>query len=332
MKVKILTESELRQLITVDSEAADAIEAAFTWLAEGKVTMPPIMHISIPENNGDVDIKSAYVQGLDRFAVKMGAGFFDNHKLGLPNSPAMMVVLSAKTGFAEAVLLDNAYLTDVRTGAAGAVVAKHLAPSHVHTAGVIGTGAQGRYQMQALKQVRDYQRLIVFDLDEEALKRYVQEIAPVLGVEVVAAQGPQQVVEKSQVVVTSTPAKSPYIESEWLHPGLHLTCMGADLPDKGELFPEVLGRVDLLVCDRKSQCFSMGELHHGLEAGIINKDSTIFELGEITSGRVPGRRSEAQITVCDLTGTGVQDTAIAVLALRKADEQKIGVEIDMGFD
>jgi len=332
MKVTILTEAELRKLVTVNHEAITAIEAAFTWLAEGRVSMPPIMHISIPENNGDVDIKAAYVQGLERFAVKMGAGFFDNHQLGLPNSPAMMVVLSAQTGFAEAVLLDNAYLTDVRTGAAGAVAAKHLAPSIVHTAGVIGTGAQGRYQMQALKQVRDYQRLIAFDLNKDSLKRYVHEMAPVLGVEVVAANGPQQVVEKSQVVVTSTPSKSPYVKPEWLHPGMHLTCMGADLPDKGELFPAALDRIDLLVCDRKTQCFEMGELHNGIEAGVIDTDSTIFELGEVTSGKVPGRQTENQITFCDLTGTGVQDTAIAILALRKADEKKMGVKIDVGFD
>jgi len=332
MKVKILTESELRQLVTVNSEAVTAIETAFTWLAEGNVDMPPIMHISVPENNGDVDIKAAYVRGLESFAVKMGAGFFDNHRLGLPNSPAMMVVISARTGFAEAILLDNAYLTDVRTGAAGAVAAKHLAPVSVHTAGVIGTGAQGRYQMQALKQVRDYQRLMAYDLNNDSLQRYVREMAPLLDVEVVAADGPQQVVEKSQAVVTSTPSKSPYLKPEWLHPGMHLTCMGADLPDKGELFPAALGRVDLLVCDRKSQCFTMGELHHGLEAGVISEDSTIFELGEVTSGRVPGRQTEDQITFCDLTGTGVQDTAIAVLALRKADEKKMGAEIDIGFE
>jgi ornithine cyclodeaminase len=262
----------------------------------------------------------------------MGAGFFDNHRLGLPNSPAMMVVLSAKTGFAEAVLLDNAYLTDVRTGAAGAVAAKHLSPDQVHTAGVIGTGAQGRYQMQALKQVRDYQRLMAFDLNADSLQQYVKEMAPLLGVEVIAASGPQEVVETSQAVVTSTPSRTPYLKPEWLHPGMHLTCMGADLPGKGELMPEALGRIDLLVCDRKTQCFAMGELHNGLEAGVITEDAAIFELGEVTSGKVPGRRNADQITFCDLTGTGVQDTAIAALALRKAAENKMGHDINIGFD
>lgn len=332
MQVKILTESELRQLVTVDEQAIAAIESAFNWLAEDRVEMPPIMHISVPENNGDVDIKAAYVRGLDRFAVKMGAGFFDNHRLGLPNSPAMMVVLSAKTGFAEAVLLDNGYLTDVRTGAAGAVAAKHLSPDQVLTAGVIGTGAQGRYQMHALKQVRDYKRLMAFDLNADSLKQYVKEMAPFLGVDVIAAAGPQEVVETSQVLVTSTPSRTPYVEPEWLHPGMHLTCMGADLPGKGELIPEALDRIDILVCDRKAQCFAMGELRNGLEAGVITENAAIFELGEVTSGKVPGRQSADQITFCDLTGTGVQDTAIAELALHKAAENKIGHDINIGFD
>ncbi|UCH21883.1 MAG: cyclodeaminase [Deltaproteobacteria bacterium] len=331
MKVRILTEKELRRSISVNQEALAAIEEAFSWLAEGKATMPPIMHIEVPEYKGDVDIKSAYVLGLESFAVKLGAGFFENYRLGLPNSPAMMVVLSAKTGFAEAVLLDNAYLTDVRTGAAGAVVAKHLARASIESAGVIGAGAQGRYQMMGLKVVRDFKRLLAYDTDADRLAQYKQEMEPVLGVEVIAAADASEVVKESDAVVTSTPSRTPYLKPEWLHPGLHITAMGADLPDKQELDPEVLRLADLLVCDRKAQCFSMGELHHGLTTGILSEDSDITELGEITSGRAPGRQNDDQITLCDLTGTGVQDTAIACLALHKAIENGLGVEIDLGL-
>jgi len=329
MKVKVLTEKELRQAVRVDQEVVDTVEKAFTWLAEDKVEMPPIMHISVAENNGDVDIKAAYVRGLDRFAVKMGAGFFENYRLGLPNSPAMMVVLSAKTGFAEAVLLDNAYLTDVRTGAAGAVVAKHLARRDIETAGVIGAGAQGRYQMMGLKTVRDFKRLLVYDTDAGRLDAYVREMGPVLNVAVTAAPDVATVVKECDAVVTSTPSSKPYLRSEWPRPGLHITAMGADLPGKGELMPEVLAKADILVCDRKSQCFQMGELHNGLQAGVITEDSAITELGEITAGRKPARQNDQQITVCDLTGTGVQDTAIADLALKKAAELGLGVDIDI---
>lgn len=328
MKVTVLNEAELRKCVTVDHEVIRVIEDAFTWLADGKAAMPPIMHIAVPENKGDVDIKSAHVHGLDSVAVKLGAGFFENYRIGLPNATAMVVLLSAKTGFAEAVLLDNGYLTDVRTGAAGAVVAKCLSREKIDTAGVIGAGAQGRYQMLGLKLVRDFKRLMVYDIDSARVEKYVQEMTSTLGVEIVAADDARTVVEKSDIVVTTTPSREPYLKAEWLHPGLHITCMGADLPEKQELEPGVLIRADLLVCDRKSQCFMMGELHHGLEAGLLSENSDIAELGELTSGRTPGRQTDDQITICDLTGTGVQDTAICLKAFQKATEMGLGIQIE----
>ena len=329
MNVIILTESELRQAVVIDHETVAAIEAVFGRLAEGMVNMPPIMHIEVPEFEGDVDIKSAYVRGLESFAVKIGAGFFNNYRLGLPNSPAMMVVISAKTGMAEAILLDNAYLTDVRTGAAGAVAAKHLAAEIVETAGQIGTGAQGRYQMEGLKTVRDFKRILAFDLDQDRLTAYVDEMSARLGVDVVACPDAASVVRESSVVVTSTPAREPYLKAKWLHPGLHITCMGADLPEKQELEPDVLARADLLVCDHKSQSFRMGELHHGIAAGLISEDADIVELGQIVAGRRSGRSGDDQITICDLSGTGAQDTAIAVLALKKAAAGGLGQTISI---
>ena len=319
MPVTILTEAELRACVGVDAEAVAAIEEAFTWLADGQVEMPPIMHIAVPEHRGDVDIKSAYTRGLDHFAVKIGAGFFDNHKLGLPNSPASVVLVSARTGVVAAVLLDNAYLTDVRTGAAGA---EHLAPKRIETAGVIGSGPQARYQMRGLKEVRDFGRLLIHGIDAPGVAAYVAEMPAELGVEVVAVDA-ETLVRESQVVVTTTPSREPIIEAGWLHPGLHITAMGADLAGKRELGPGVPEAAGRVVCDRKSQCFAMGELQHAALA-----EAQVTELGEITAGRAPGRQSAEEITLCDLTGTGVQDTAIAALAYEKAIAAGLGVTIE----
>jgi ornithine cyclodeaminase len=322
MPVTILTEAELRGCVGVDAEAVAAIEEAFTWLADGQVEMPPIMHIAVPEHKGDVDIKSAYAQGLDYFAVKIGAGFFENHKLGLPNSPASVVLVSARTGVVAAVLLDNAYLTDVRTGAAGAVVAKHLAAEGIETAGVIGSGAQARYQMRGLKEVRDFRRLLIHGIDAPGVAAYVAEMPAELGVEVMAVDA-ETLVRESQVLVTTTPSREPIIEAGWLHSGLHITAMGADLAGKRELGPGVPEAAGLVVCDHKTQCFSMGELQHAALT-----EAQVTELGEITSGRAPGRQSAEEITLCDLTGTGVQDTAIAALAYEKAIAAGLGVTIE----
>lgn len=329
MKITILTETEIRGCVALDDKAISAVADGFTRLAAGEVTLPPIMRIDIAEHKGEVDVKTAYVQGFDSFAIKIASGFFENYRLGLPTGSGMMVIVSARTGIPEAVLLDNGYLTDVRTGAAGALAARHLARKKIDTVGVIGSGTQARYQMMALKQVRDFRRLMVYGIIPEQVEGYAAEMAPALGVEIVKAKDAETVVRSSDVVVTATPSREPYLKAEWLHPGLHITAMGSDSEEKQELYADVLGRADLLVCDRKSQCFRLGELHHGLEEGIISRDDDIIELGELTSGREPGRRSDKEITICDLTGVGVQDTAIALLAYRKAMEKGLGLPIQV---
>ncbi len=328
MQITILTEAEIRQCVNIDHEALAAVEDGFTRLANGKASMPPIMRVDVPENNGEVDIKTAYLQGLDSFAVKMSSGFFDNDKLGLPSLGGLMILLSAKIGFPQALLLDNGYLTDVRTGAAGAIAAKYLAKARLDTAGVIGAGAQARFQMRALKLVRNFNRLLVYSRAAEKVDRYIREMTPELGVEIIKAGSAEAVVRGSELVVTTTPAKQPYLKAEWLHPGLHITAMGSDAEEKQELHAGALGRADLLVCDRKSQAFRLGELHHALAAGVISENDPITELGEITAGRSPGRQNDEQITICDLTGTGVQDTAIALLAYQKAQKAGLGMPIE----
>ncbi|MFO7539647.1 MAG: cyclodeaminase [Chloroflexota bacterium] len=327
MSTIILTENELRQSVQLDLGLIEAIEEAFSRLAQGGVVMPPIMRVDVEEYNGELDIKSAYVPGLDSFAVKMSSGFFDNHKLGLPSLSGLMILFSARTGRPEAVLLDNGYLTDVRTGAAGAVAARHLAPRTITTAGVIGAGTQARYQMIALQQVRPFQRLLIYSQTESSVKKYIADMSDIVGVDIIAAASPEQVVRESEVVVTTTPSRRPLIQADWLHPGLHITAMGSDAEVKQELAAEALLRADLLVCDRKSQAFRLGELHHALKAGLLSEDGPVVELGEVTAGLVNGRTNDSQITICDLTGTGVQDTAVALLAYQRATQQGMGVEI-----
>ena len=227
----------------------------------------------------------------------------------------MVVVLNAKTGFCEAVMLDNAYLTDLRTGLAGAVAARYLAPETVRTVGVLGAGAQARYQVQALRLARDFERVLVSARDAGRTAAYAAEMSERLGLPVETTT-PEALVRESEQVITTTPARSPIVDAAWLHPGLHITAMGADLPGKQELDSEVVGRADRAVCNRREQCLAMGDLQHAAEL-LEGKDDPV-ELGELTSGRARGRQSPEEITVCDLTGTGVQDISIANLALTRA--------------
>ena len=164
-QIKILTEAELRDLVPLDIDAVDCIEQGFTTLAGGKVVMPPIMTLMVPDHNGEVCVKTAYVPGIDSFAMKMSPGFFDNPKLGLPSTSGLMVLFSSTTGMLEALLLDNGYLTDVRTAAAGAVCARHLARKDSARACIIGAGVQAKLQLKALTLVRGIKSAVIWARD-----------------------------------------------------------------------------------------------------------------------------------------------------------------------
>ena len=325
--IYVVNEDELRGLVQLDLKAIEVVEEAFRALATKAVQMPPILSMEIPEAHGEVDVKTAYIPGLDSFAIKVSPGFFDNPKLGLPSLNGLMILFSAKTGLVEALLLDNGYLTDVRTAAAGAVAAKYLAPPDVETAGVLGTGLQARLQMQALHLVRPFKRVLVWGRDQAKAKTCARDLAQSLGVEATALSNAGEVLAESQAVVTTTPAREPILKAEWLHPGLHITAMGSDASEKNEIEPAALTKADVFVCDRKSQSQVLGELRAALAAGAVDSGFHVVELGQIIAGETGWKPSSEGISICDLTGTGIQDTAIATHAFALARAAEIGTLI-----
>lgn len=308
--VRILTEAELRAAVQLDLGTVDVIEAAFAALAGGEVVMPPILSMDLAQANGEVDVKTAYIPGFEGFAIKVSPGFFDNPKLGLPSLNGLMILFSAQTGLVQALFLDNGYLTDIRTAAAGAVAARHLAPATVDVAGVIGTGVQARLQMRAAHLVRPFQTCLVWGRDPDSAAACAADLARDLGIEVKPVSDPAELVAQSQLVVTTTPARDPVLRAEWLHPNLHITAMGSDQEGKNEIEAAAIVRADLYVADSVSQTEKLGELRSAIEAGLWTRGAPP-ELGDIVSGAVTGRGSDADITIADLTGTGAQDTAIA---------------------
>lgn len=311
--ILILHEDQLRQRLPLDRAAVDVVENAFARLAEGGVEMPPILSMHMPQVNGEVDVKTAYVPGLAGFAVKISPGFFDNPAKGLPSTSGLMVVLSAETGRVMAVLLDNGYLTDLRTAAAGAVAARHLSRPDATRAAIFGAGLQARMQLQALRLVRPISDAVIWARDAARAQTLADQLAGD-GLAVRAEPDPEAAAAFADIIVTTTPATSPILRAEWLRPGQHVTAMGSDQSGKNELHPDCLSRADLYVADRLSQTRLMGELRVALAAGAIAGDEHP-ELGQIIIGRHPGRTGLDQITIADLTGTGVQDTAIATHAL-----------------
>lgn len=313
--ILILTEEQLRQRLHLDAGAIAVIEDAFAALARGGVVMPPVLSMHMPDVRGELDVKTAYMPGLPGFAVKLSPGFFDNPGKGLPSTSGLMVVLSTDTGRVQAVLLDNGYLTDLRTAAAGGVAAKHLSRPDSSRAAIFGSGLQARMQLRALRLVRPIREAVIWARHPEKAAALAEELADA-DLTVRAEPDPAAAAAFGDIVVTTTPATHPILRAEWLRPGQHVTAMGSDQPEKNELDPLCLDRADLYyVADRVSQTRLMGELHAAIEAGLIGDTGDIPELGQIIAGSHPGRTSPDQITIADLTGTGVQDTAIATHAL-----------------
>ncbi len=324
--IKILTESDLRKLVQLDLDAVDCVEKAFAALATTDVVMPGILSMQIKPYNGEVDVKTAYVPGIDSFALKVSPGFFDNPKLGLPSTSGLMVLFSARTGMVEALLLDNGYLTDVRTAAAGAVAARHLAREDAASACVVGAGTQGRLQLKALCLVRPVKQAVIWARDAAKAQKAAAELQDELGITVQASGDAEAAVSSADVVITTTPSATPVLKAEWLRPGQHVTAMGSDQEHKNELDPECLVRADPYVPDRLSQTRILGELRTAIGAGLVSDDRQFAELGTIVAGKAPGRSSDTAITVADLTGTGVQDTAIANFARSQAIKSGTGTD------
>lgn len=326
-RMTVLTEAELRRLVPLDLEAVACVEEAFRALATRPVAMPPILRLDIPEHRGEVDVKTAYVPGLSGFAVKISPGFFDNPKLGLASVNGLMIHFSARTGLVEALLLDNGYLTDVRTAAAGAVAAKHLARPDAAVAAVFGAGVQARLQLEALCLVRPIREARIWARRNEAAERAAAELTERLGLPVRAEADPRRAVQGTDIVVTTTPSTTPILRADWLQPGQHVTAMGSDAEHKNELEPAAVAAARPYVADSLAQTRRLGELHHALAAGAV-ADAAFAELGAIVADRTPGRVSAEAVTVADLTGTGVQDTAIATLAVARAAAAGAGTFFD----
>jgi ornithine cyclodeaminase len=309
--IPIIEEGALRAAMTTE-RAVDVIRDAFRADGEGRTLVPAVINLEIPGARGEFHVKTAHIRDVPYIAVKIASGFYDNPSRGLPSGSGLMVVLDASTGFPVALLLDNGFLTDLRTGAAGAVAADVLARRSIETVGVIGSGIQARFQVQCLRTVRAFTRIVCWSPTRERLDRYCREMQAD-GYDAQPASGPEAVCRAADVLITATPARAPLVRAEWLRAGLHVTAVGSDTPGKQELDAACLGRADIVAVDRLAQCAAFGELRHALDGALLTKDD-VWELGSIVARHEPGRTRDDEITIADLTGVGFQDTAIASAA------------------
>jgi ornithine cyclodeaminase len=296
-----------------------AIAEGFVALSEGRVEVPPVGELLFPEAHGEMHVKYGAVRGDTVFVVKIATGFFGNPQLGLPPFGGCMIVLSQITGMVEAVLLEEGELTNHRTAAAGAVAAQALAPADPGAIGILGSGTQARLQADYLRRVTKCRSVHLWGRDAGSAARAANDIGA-MGYHVTVAQSPAAVADACRLIVTTTPAETPLLTAAMVRPGTHITAMGSDTPEKCEVDPALLARADAVVADSRAQAGTRGEIFQAMKAGVLTLDRVV-ELGEVLSGRAPGRTGASDITVADLTGVAIQDIVIAKAVLEGLKER-----------
>ena len=285
------------------------IEAGFVAYSRGQVVVPPVGELIFDHPPGDVHIKYGYVKGGDLYVIKIASGFPDNPRRGLAAGDGLMLVFDQKTGVLRAVLLDEGFLTNLRTAVAGAIAAKYLAPRDVTVAGIVGAGVQGRMQLEWLRRVRRFDEAIVWGTGDEELEAYRRDMEGP-GLRVRTTRRIEEVAAASNLIVTCTPSTVPLLKAAWIRRGTHITAMGSDTALKQELDPLILAKADRVVVDSLSQSEARGEVYRAVEAGVL-KRGCLVELGRVIEEPSLQRSAEDEITVADLTGVAVQDIQIS---------------------
>lgn len=311
--MKVLTLDQIKEVLpSVDLMAE--IEAGFVAYSQGRAVVPPVGELVMQDPPGEVHIKYGYLADDDYYVIKIASGFFENSKLNLPTSNGMMLVFSQKTGTPEAMLLDEGYLTDVRTAVAGAIAAKYLAPSNVERIGIVGTGMQARLQLEYLAPVTNCRDVLVWGRSADKLTAYQQDMSD-KGFAVSTTTDADDIMTTCNLIVTTTSTENPILSwTDQIKRGMHISAVGSDTEHKQELDAEILRNADLVVADSIPQNVVRGEIHQALKVDAI-KEVDLVELGSIVAGDAKGRESDDQITVADLTGVAVQDIQISKAVL-----------------
>ena len=303
------------------AELVGAVEDAFSQLANGRVDVPLPMHIGVAETPeagpGDCHIKGGYIEGAPTWTVKLAnVSFYNNVKKGLPAGSGVFVVCDATNGGPKAVLHENRYLTDLRTGSAGAVCVKHLAPNAKSVA-FIGTGVIAEAMARATATVHGFEEAFAFARSPQKSSSFCKKMSKELDYPFYACATAEDAVRNADVVFTQTPGGEWVLDLKWLKPHALIIASGSDQPTKNEIPPAVMKKARV-VTDITAQCLRVGELRSAVEAGVMKETDVHAQLGEVINGSKKGRTGK-ELIVCDLTGTGAQDAAIGSYVMKVLD-------------
>lgn len=305
--MRVVALEEFRDRVSMAAAIA-AVERGFRALALGEATLPDPMVVELSRPTAEVHVKGAHLAGGRFIVLKLATGFPANRERGLPSGDGLFLLLDAQTGAPVLVLEEHGFLTDLRTGAAIALTLRYLAPGDATHALLVGAGGLAAHAVRGMLAERPIERITIWNRTRARAEALARDLAAVGSTHVAPALEPA--VRAHRLIVCVTASSAPLIRADWVAPGTHITSAGTGSPEKVELEPALLRRADRLIADRVVQTERYGNLHHAIEAGVMNRRGVRGELGDLVAGRVPGRERPAEITIADLTGVGVQDAAI----------------------
>ena len=314
-----LNKSKIMELFQFDN-AAKGISEAYVASSSGHVQTGDVVHLSFPETNGDCHVKSGHIRHTDSYVIKIASGFYNNPSKGLPSSNGMMLAFSARTGEPTAILRDEGWLTDMRTGIGGAIATKALAAKYAKRVLIIGSGIQAQFQANCLASLMPGRafNFNIWGRNISAASTLVEELrSNNLNADV--ATNLDEEVSLADIIITTTPSTSPLFGDNLVRPGTHITAIGADTHGKQELPTSLIESASFLVCDMTSQSLNHGDFQVINDTDLSKK---VVELGNILSNSCAGRTSDNDITIADLTGIAAQDIAITSGIIDAAEFEK----------
>lgn len=294
-----------------------AVERVFKLYGEGGVQMPPKVYLSF--DKGDLRCMPAYIPNMNIAGIKNVNVHPGNQDI--PTVMATIALVNPETGYPLAIM-DGTYITNMRTGAAGGVAIKYLSREDSKTAAFVGAGVQARTQLEGLLIARPgINRVFVYDANEASMDSFVQDAKDKHGLDAEKASSVKDAVREADIVTTTTPVRSPIVMAEYIREGTHINAIGADAEGKEELDPEILKKARVII-DNWEQASHSGEINVPISKGIITREDIHADIGEIVSGKKPGRESPEQITVFDSTGLAIQDISAATEIFRKLTQDE----------
>lgn len=313
--MKTLTDEDVERLLDI-KEVIDVVEEGFRLFSLGKTTAPPRMNIHVRDHDGDVLLMPCLAPDLGIFSTKIVSVFPKNLSAGLPTIHAVLIAINPENGV-PFLVTEAKVLTGMRTGAATAISIKYLARNDSKTLGIIGCGYQAKWQLLAATKMRDFEEIRIYDIDKSKMHDFKDRFREVFNEKIIPANSVEDLVRRSDVIITATTSKSPFVMKSMVNPGTHISAIGAYTPDMAEIESKLIAQSKLVVDSREAALLEAGDIIQAINHGLITKDDIYAEIGEIIAGKKRGRTSDEEITIFKSVGLSIQDAAVASLLARR---------------